>query len=192
MHYRTQTNKHSALTVPLLFGLIILITSCQYSSSFRAPELFSTKIIPSKFIHDKSSLGVPKLKKLLRDSSLIPLYAFQMDAEFSRKIIDKVDLILMAPLDSISLDEVSKLRKLLGSGVKSELLNSSDIIELVDGTPHVQVASYLSSSIYLVIAVQGDTQKSYDTFTRWIKSMTAPITCTFLISKKGHLLQIQS
>ena len=74
-------------------------------------------------------------------------------------------------------------------------MTASSLRMLVDATPHVQVANELLIGSYYVVFIEGDTEKAYESYLKWIRNlppMDAPEArkIEFFVSKKGHLLKL--
>ena len=67
---------------------------------------------------------------------------------------------------------------------------------LVDATPHVQIANEIVSGSYFVVFIEGDSEKAYESYLKWIRNLP-PIEAPdapnieFFVSKKGHLLKLK-
>ena len=92
-------------------------------------------------------------------------------------------------------EDITQLKKLFSSRIPQEIMTANSLRTLVDATPHVQVANEVLSGSYYVAFIEGDTEKAYESYLKWIRNlppMEAPDAqkIEFFVSKKGHLMKL--
>lgn len=93
------------------------------------------------------------------------------------------------------MEDITQLKKLFPSRTPQEIMTANSLRMLVDATHHVQIANSIVSGNYYVIFVEGDTEKAYESYLKWIRSLpniqtsdSQKIEC--FISKRGHLMKL--
>lgn len=122
------------------------------------------------------------------------------DLEYNKKFMDKVDMMLCTPMNTISIDDITQLKKSFGSQLKADIITANNLKQIVDGSQHVQIATEITSGNYYVIFIDNnDTQKAYDNYIRWIRGLhqedipsASNSKTTFIVSKRGHLLKLST
>lgn len=122
----------------------------------------------------------------------------KIEIEGSRNMIQKTDMILVTPMETVSMEEITQLNKFFNQDIKKELLNSLNLRLIVDGTPHVLLSNDISNTgVYYAIFIEKEreSQKAYDIFMKWIRTVQSREdvgNLTFYVSKRFHLIRVSS
>lgn len=124
--------------------------------------------------------------------------------------LSKSKMIFTFPLNSVSLENIKKLRSILDKNAYATIISRKGFAGLVDGTPFCQIVPELTSSNFCVL-IGEESKKTYEQILKWIKQIRNELDnndndnsdsnnnnnsyshdgTNFVICKKGHLIKIQ-
>jgi hypothetical protein len=128
-------------------------------------------------------------------SSFFHLYdksALEIDGD--RRLLQTTDMLLVTPLEQVSMEDIGALNKYFSADTRKEVINASNLRLIVDGTPHVLVSNEAVSGLYYTIFIEKESQRAYDSFMKWIRSVQSRGEeydgIVFYVSKRFHLIKI--
>ena len=95
--------------------------------------------------------------------------------EATRSLIAQSEMLLVAPIEAIRMDEVQWIRKQLPKGVKTSVVSRQVLIKGIDGTPFVQIADGVTGSCFCVFVRSEDADKASSAFSKWARDLSARI-----------------
>eukprot|EP01041_Mallomonas_annulata_P003206 gene3206-6329_t len=106
--------------------------------------------------------------------------------------VQKSEMIFVVPMSTISMDELSGLRKALPSINQASMVKAGKMIEAVDGTAFCGISADLVGTVFIIF-VEKESAKAYEGFTKWIrqlsKDMSPGASSQFVIAKKDHIIR---
>jgi len=113
-------------------------------------------------------------------------------SEVLKKHVLISEVIFAIPIESMSLEKASELRKHFIPECEVMIVRSRNIIDAVDGTAFCQLAHYLEPSNMIMISCVSDqyASKASENIFKWIKHQNKENVgeCFLLLARKGHTL----
>lgn len=123
--------------------------------------------------------------------------------EVTRSMIMQSEMIFVAPIEAIRMDEVQWVRKNLPKEAKTSVVSRSALIQGIDGTPFVQMVDGVVGSSFVVF-VNSENEKAYSVFSKWTRDLASriaddmkknpnlhiPQVSFYLADKDGHCIRI--
>ena len=90
--------------------------------------------------------------------------------------IGQAEMLLVAPIEAIRMDEVKWIRSNLPKDTKTSVLSRQALIRGIDGTPFVQLADGVVGSSFCIFVSEKDSEKAIGAFSKWTRSLTGRIS----------------
>ena len=97
-------------------------------------------------------------------------------SESAKMQIYQSELLLVAPIEAIRMDEVKWIRSNLPKDTKTSVLSRGALIQGIDGSPFVQIAEGIVGSSFCIFASEKDAQKATSAFNKWTRSLVSRIS----------------
>lgn len=124
--------------------------------------------------------------------------------EVTRNMCLSAEMILVAPIEAIRMDEVQWVSKNLPKDAKTSVVSRSALIQGIDGTPFVQMADGILGSSFCVFVSSKDNERAYSVFSKWTRDLSTriakdlqknpdlniPQVNFYLSSKDGHCIRV--
>lgn len=124
---------------------------------------------------------------LIRKPLTMALYD---SSEAARAQIGQSELLLVAPIDAIRMDEVKWIRSNLPQNTKTSVLSRAALIQGIDGTPFVQVAEGIVGSSFCIFVGERDAEKATSAFSKWTRNLASRISEELESSEQLTVLQM--
>ena len=86
------------------------------------------------------------------------------------------EMVLVAPIEAIRMDEVKWIRSNLPKDTKTSVLSRAALIQGIDGTPFVQLADGIVGSSFCIFVGEKDVDKATGAFSKWTRSLASRIS----------------
>lgn len=116
---------------------------------------------------------------------------------YDREMLQNSEMLLVLPLDSIKLAEITSLNKGLVSEPYKAVISKANLIDLVDRTPYCQIIDHISDQ-NVCFFIQREVQANYESFTKWIRQIKkgedrdGSAAFEILVCKKEHFIRFTS
>ena len=161
--------------------------------------LISIYISESFIIQNRKSLVI--LKRSFVQKSFVQLNG---ESNLAEKL-KQTELLVTFPLESINLDQLLSLKKLLVGYPYSEAITKSKLTQLVERTPFCPIVEFLSVQNFCIFINSITMEENYSLICGWLKKRelvadnptsttdgnpNPPRVFPLLLCKKGHMIKI--
>ncbi len=109
--------------------------------------------------------------------------------EVTRSMILQSEMIFVAPIEAIRMDEVQWVRKNLPKDAKTSVVSRQSLIQGIDGTPFVQMVDGVIGSSFVVF-VNNESEKAYSVFSKWTRDLASRIAEDMQKNPNVHISQV--